>query len=73
MIASDINSVTFIKALDLACFLTFVDYVCQGSGTQEFIAASRPLFESISRVRPKATRKASREFYIVCKGRVMVP
>ncbi|CAD7695331.1 unnamed protein product [Ostreobium quekettii] len=43
--------------------------IFEGSGTGEIVADARKYFEKISRVRPQATRKTSREFYLVCKSR----
>ncbi|GMH37237.1 hypothetical protein BSKO_05110 [Bryopsis sp. KO-2023] len=43
--------------------------IFEGAGIQEFVAYTRPFFTKVSRVRPDATRKISREFYLVCKGR----
>ena len=39
-----------------------------GSGTKEFADMLRPYFAKVAFFRPKATRKESREVYIVCKG-----
>lgn len=41
-----------------------------GSGTKEFADMLRPYFAKVAFVRPKATRKESREVYIVCTGHV---
>ena len=37
-----------------------------GEGTKDFSDSLRPFFEKVRFVRPKATRKESREVYIVC-------
>lgn len=39
-----------------------------GSGTKEFADMLRPYFAKVAFSRPKATRKESREVYIVCIG-----
>jgi 23S rRNA (uridine2552-2'-O)-methyltransferase len=47
------------------------DFVCklfQGEGSQELIAASRPLFERVRVMKPKASRAGSREVYLVARN-----
>ena len=41
----------------------------EGAGTNDFIKDAQKYFTKISRMRPDAIRKASREFYLICKGR----
>ncbi|CAI5995106.1 unnamed protein product [Closterium sp. NIES-64] len=38
-----------------------------------YVAACRPLFSSVTRLRPKATRASSREIYVIAKGFRGVP
>ena len=42
----------------------------EGAGTNEFVQGVRKHFKSISRMRPEAIRKTSREFYLICKTRM---
>ena len=42
----------------------------EGAGTNEFVQGARKHFKSISRMRPDAIRKTSREFYLICKTRM---
>ena len=39
-----------------------------GEGTPEFVKGLRPFFDKTRQVRVDATRRASREVYIVCTG-----
>eukprot|EP00850_Spirogloea_muscicola_P006893 SM000033S12414 [mRNA] locus=s33:815495:817070:- [translate_table: standard] len=41
----------------------------EGAGTQDFKGICRSAFGSVTWLRPKATRSASREIYLVAKGR----
>jgi len=41
----------------------------EGSGTVEFVKDVQKYFEKVSRVRPEATRKTSREFYLIGRNR----
>jgi 23S rRNA U2552 (ribose-2'-O)-methylase RlmE/FtsJ len=42
--------------------------ILEGSGTKEFADSLKPFFMKVAFLRPKATRRESREVYIVCMG-----
>jgi len=45
----------------------FLLKIFEGEGTAEFVKRVRKHFKTIKRYSPQATRKKSREFYIICK------
>lgn len=45
----------------------------EGAGTNAFVQETKRHFQNIARMRPDATRKASREFYLICKERKFQP
>lgn len=45
---------------------TFVTKVFEGGESAEFVASARPHFGKVKRMRPKAVRKESREWFLVC-------
>jgi len=47
---------------------SFICKVFQGAGTDEFVIAARQHFEKVKFVKPKASRPASREVYLVARN-----
>lgn len=61
------------QAFDLSLLLlapggNFVTKVFDGEDAPDFVKDVRRQFSSVRRIRPEATRKASREFFLVAKG-----
>ena len=48
---------------------TFVAKVFEGGEAHDFVTRVRPAFTKTKRVKPKATRKESVEFFVVALGR----
>jgi len=42
--------------------------IYEGSGTNDFVKDTQKFFSSLSRMKPDASRKSSRESYVICKG-----
>ncbi len=68
------RSIWFLElALDTVCKTlkpgaTFVAKMFQGSGSDQYLKELRPHFEKVSIRKPEASRKESREVYLVAKG-----
>jgi len=57
-------AIEFLEKGGTAAIKTF-----EGQETEELLKHARKHFKSVQRFRPKATKKTSKEVYIVCKGK----
>jgi 23S rRNA (uridine2552-2'-O)-methyltransferase len=73
-VADQASSIHFLElALDTVCRTlrpgaTFVAKMFQGSGSDEYLKELRQHFDKVSIRKPAASRKESREVYVVAKG-----
>lgn len=73
-VADQASSIHFLElALDTVCRTlhpgaTFVAKMFQGSGSDEYLKELRRHFDKVSIRKPAASRKESREVYLVAKG-----
>jgi len=61
------------RSLDIACEIlkpggTFLTKVFDGEDSHAFVQGARPFFTKTRRVKPKAVRRESREFFLLCLG-----